>query len=69
MTNRFPKLAKATPMTETTAIKVAIVFIKHWIAKFGLPSKVFTDNGPQLTSKFFQEIREELGVKRLKATE
>lgn len=39
------------------------------VPNFGILLKVLTDNGPQFTSKFFQEIFEELGVKPLTTTE
>lgn len=56
MTNRFSKLTEAIWTTKTTATTVATIFINDWVANYGIPSKIMTDNSPQLTSKFFQEI-------------
>lgn len=66
VTYRFSKLMKANQTTEITATIVATVFINDWMANFRIPSKVSTDNRPQLTSKFFQDIFAELGVKPLR---
>lgn len=52
-TERFTKLTKATMTTKKTTNTVGTIFINDWIASFGIPLKVLTDNHPQFTSKFF----------------
>lgn len=39
MTDRFSKLAKATPTAKTTAKTLAQIFLNDWMANFGIPAK------------------------------
>lgn len=69
MTDRFSKLTKALPTAKTTATTVATTSLEHWVANFGILSKVVTDNGPQFTSKFFAALCTQLGIKAMTTTE
>lgn len=67
-TDLYSKLKKAVPITNTTATRITNIFTEQWARNFEIPPTVLTDNGPQLTSKFFAELDEELGVKTVKTT-
>jgi transposase InsO family protein len=49
-------------MRTTTASDVAEAFVSRWIALFGLPLILLTDNGPQFASKFLMQVTAVLGV-------
>lgn len=53
MTDRYTNLTKPIQTTNTNANTVARIFIEYWVASFGIPYKVVTDNGPQFVAKFF----------------
>ena len=36
----------------------AKIFVKHWIAVFGAPKTVFSDNGGKFTGESFVEMHE-----------
>ena len=38
-------------------------FLKNWVAIFGAPKKVFTDNGGEFDSRIFHKLREKFSVK------
>lgn len=69
MVNRFLKLNETTPTNRTTATTVTTILINDWLGIFGKPFKVLTNNGPQFTSKFFQEICKKLRIKQLTTKE
>lgn len=69
MTNRFPKLTKAITTSKITTIVLATIFIEHWVMNFGIPSTVFTGNGPQSRSKFSGTVLQELGWYQRTTTE
>lgn len=60
--DRFSKLTRAFPMREKTAVEVASAFVDVWIASYGIPDSVLTDNGPQFASVFFQGVLGLLGI-------
>jgi transposase InsO family protein len=43
---------------------VAKAFCNRWVYVYGPSISLFTDNGPQFTAKFFQDVCAELGVKK-----
>ena len=38
-------------------------FLKNWVAIFGAPKKVFTDNGGEFDSSIFHELYEKFNIK------
>ena len=62
MCDRFTKLTRATPLREATALTVASAFIDVWIASYGIPDSVLTDNGPQFASVYYQGILGLIGI-------
>ena len=63
MTDRFSKLTRAVPVRSITARTVSKAFVQYWILAYGAPALLLSDNGPQLTSKLFQFVCTELGVR------
>jgi transposase InsO family protein len=63
--DRFSKMSVAVFMPDQTASTMAQVFIDRWVALFGIPITVLTDNGPCLASKFFKVLTNILGVKHV----
>lgn len=56
---RQPHQINADFKKSTTA--VARIFLKHWVANYGTPFKLPTENGPQFVSKFFSAVFSTLG--------
>jgi len=44
--DRFIKFTRAIVLREATALTVASAFLSTWVAAYGIPDRVFTDNGP-----------------------
>jgi len=60
--DRFTKLTRVIPLRDATALTVPSAFIDTWVAAYGIPDSVFTDNGPQFVSVYYEGILSLLGV-------
>jgi len=60
--DRFTKLTRAIPLRDATALTVSSAFIDTWLAAYGIPYSVLTDNGPQFASVYYQGILGLLGI-------
>ena len=58
-------MSVAVAMPDQIASTMAQVFVDRWVAVFGIPITVLTDNGPCFASKFFKVLINILGVKHL----
>jgi len=47
--DRFNKLTRAIHLREATALTVESAFIDTWVAAYGIPDTVLTDNGPRFS--------------------
>ena len=65
ITDRFSKLTVAVPMVDQTASTVAQVFVDRWIACYGIPVVLLTDNGSNFASKFMKVVTQMLGIKHV----
>ncbi|XP_073995603.1 uncharacterized protein, partial [Rhodnius prolixus] len=54
--DRFSRWPEAIPLGSVTAAEVAAAFYQHWIARFGCPATITTDQGTQFTSRLYQEL-------------
>ena len=54
--DRFTKLTQAIPLRDASALAVSSAFIDTWVAAYGIPDSVLTDNGPQFASVYYQGI-------------
>jgi hypothetical protein len=55
--DKFTKWPKATPVVNITQGAV-VAFLRSIVYRFGVPSRIITDNGTQFTSRLFQEYCE-----------
>ena len=62
ISDRFSKFTVARPLKSISANDVAECLVADWIANFGVPLIILTDNGPQFASKFLQQVSAVLGV-------
>jgi transposase InsO family protein len=59
--DKFTKWPEATPVVNITQ-GAAVAFLKSIVCRFGVPSRIITDNGTQFTSQIFQEYCEDIGT-------
>ncbi|GFW14501.1 gag-pol polyprotein [Trichonephila clavipes] len=59
---------KAVPIPDIAAKTVAGAFFKTWIARFGTPSRITTDQGCQFESRLFKTLANLLGIKRIQTS-
>lgn len=62
MTARYTELTKETPTVMTTAATVAAIFFNDCISSYRVPTKVLTDTGPQVSSRFYKATCLELEI-------
>jgi transposase InsO family protein len=59
--DKFTKWPEATPVVNITQGAV-VAFLRSIVCRFGVPSRIITDNGTQFTSWLFQEYCEGIGT-------
>lgn len=59
----------AVPLTEITADSIAKGFETEWLLRYGAPSKVIHDNGPQFKSAKFVQLCARYGIRQCRTTE
>ena len=65
VTDHFTQYAKAYVTTNQTAHTVAHVFINEYIANYGWPEKILTDQAKGFEGKVFKELCDQALVKKL----
>ena len=68
MVDRTTRWPEAVPLSSTTSSDVARAFIGTWVARFGTPSDLSSDRGPQFTSELWNAVADGLGVKLHRTT-
>ena len=63
MIDTFTKWIEAEPVVKTTTETAKRFLTKNVITRFGVPSRMITDNGAQFSSGQFQEFCDKLGIK------
>lgn len=64
LTDHFSKWAEAYPVPDQTALTCADVICKEFIAKFGCPLSIHTDQGRCFEAELFQEICKLLEIQK-----
>jgi len=68
MVDRFSKLTRVVALPRKDAETVAMVFCDTWVASYGPPDTLLTENGPQLSSTLFQGVCRLMGITNLYST-
>lgn len=68
MIDRTTSWMECVPTDTITAEKVAQVIYEHWIARFGCPLTITTDQGRQFESQLFNDLTRLLGIKKIHTT-
>lgn len=66
--DRFSRWPEAIPVPDVTAETIARAFLHHWIARFGIPTTITTDQGRQFESHLFASLSKLLGFRRIRTT-
>lgn len=66
--DRFTRWPEAWPLQSITAIEVSEALVTGWVARFGCPEVITTDQGRQFESALFQQLRKRLGAVRIRTT-
>lgn len=66
--DRFTRWPDAIPIDNISAETVAKALIGGWISRFGIPSRITTDQGKQFESFLFRELNQTLGIDQFRTT-
>lgn len=66
--DRFSRWPEAIPLSNQTAEDVAEALMSGWIARFGVPNQIVTDQGRQFESKLFTELSHSIGCDHWRTT-
>ena len=66
--DRFTRWPEAFPISDTTTKNIAKTLISGWVSRFGTPSVVVSDRGPQFVSQLWSEIAQLLGIQLRQTT-
>lgn len=62
MVDRTTRWPEAVPLSSTTSADVARAFLSAWVSRFGAPSDITSDRGPQFVSELWSALARSLGV-------
>ena len=68
MSDYFTKWVEAVAIPDQEAKTTAEAFVTHFVAKFGVPLFLHTDQGRNFESKLFKSLGQLLGVKKTRTT-
>nr|XP_012235011.1 PREDICTED: uncharacterized protein LOC105679521 [Linepithema humile] len=66
--DRFTRWPKAIPIATITAETVAKQLFTHWIARYGTPARITTDQGRQFESDLFKQLTKLTGSQHMRTT-
>ncbi|KAK3875588.1 hypothetical protein Pcinc_019547 [Petrolisthes cinctipes] len=59
--DRFTRWPEAIPLSDTTTTTCARALVSNWIARFGVPTHIYSDRGAQFTSGLWSAMAQLLG--------
>lgn len=68
MVDRATRWPEAIPLEDITAATISEAFYVHWIARFGTPARISTDQGRQFEAEIFQRLTQLLGIDKKRTT-
>ncbi|XP_025832231.1 uncharacterized protein LOC112904996 [Agrilus planipennis] len=68
MVDRYSRWPEAVPIPDQEAATVARAFYSNWIARFGTPLRITSDQGRQFESYVFKQLNRLLGTTHLRTT-
>lgn len=68
MIDRYTRWPEATPLTKMTAQAAATAFYSTWVARFGAPKTITTDQGTQFEAELFKRLISLLGCSRTRTS-
>ena len=68
MVDRSTRWLEAVPMETISAQKCADTFISTWVARYGVPATITSDQGRQFTSSLWTGLHKMLGVQLINTT-
>lgn len=66
--DRYTRWPEAVPIVDITAKTVAQAIITHWIARYGVPHSITTDQGRQFEANLYKELSHFLGFAKYRTT-
>ena len=66
--DRFSRWMEAIPLPDITASTCARALVRHWVARYGVPQHLVTDQGRQFTSSLWRELMVLLGTSHAMTT-
>lgn len=66
--DRYTSWPEVYPIPDIKAETIAETFYSGWVARFGAPEKIVTDQGRQFESKLFASLTNLLGICRIRTT-
>ena len=66
--DRFTRWTEAVPLSSITVADCAFALVRSWIARFGVPGDITSDQSRQFVSNLWKELTAVLGIKALRTT-
>ncbi|GFU11853.1 retrovirus-related Pol polyprotein from transposon 412 [Trichonephila clavipes] len=66
ITDHFTKWCELIPLRKASAQTIANAFFNTYIARYGAPISLISDNGPQFISDVFEHLSHRLDIKHMK---
>ncbi|CAF3569536.1 unnamed protein product [Rotaria socialis] len=60
----FTRWVEMFALRRTTATDISNIVINEVICRYGIPTYILSDNGPQFVSQLFKDVCDSLGIKR-----
>ncbi len=68
MIDRASRWVEVVPIKDTKTVTIVEAFIDSWCQRYGVPSIITTDQGPQFVSQLWKTFAESLGINLIHTT-